>query len=98
MKENSDSSPASNWSERLFATAARVEAVGSYSYCQWIGFAVEYLARQVKGISALSARRTIGTVAEPDYKSIFEGSPGLYLVLDPSLRILAASDAYLRAH
>ena len=34
---------------------------------------------------------------EPDYKSIFEGSPGLYLVLDPSLRILAASDAYLQA-
>ena len=34
---------------------------------------------------------------EPDYKSIFEGSPALHMVLDPTLRILAASDAYLQA-
>jgi len=32
-----------------------------------------------------------------DFKLLFERSPGLYLVLDPELRIAAASDAYCRA-
>ena len=33
----------------------------------------------------------------PDFKAIFEGAPGLYLVLTPDLRIVAVSDAYLSA-
>jgi len=33
----------------------------------------------------------------PDFRALFEGVPGLYLVLTPDLRISAASDAYLRA-
>jgi signal transduction histidine kinase/CheY-like chemotaxis protein len=33
----------------------------------------------------------------PNYKALFESLPGLYLVVDPSLRIVAASDAYLAA-
>ncbi len=33
----------------------------------------------------------------PDYRALFEAAPGLYLVLDPSFIIVAASDAYLRA-
>ena len=33
----------------------------------------------------------------PDFEALFESAPGLYLVLDPDLRIVAASDAYLRA-
>jgi signal transduction histidine kinase len=33
---------------------------------------------------------------EPDFRALFEAAPGLYLVLDPDLRIVAASDAYLR--
>ncbi|HEX7626342.1 MAG TPA: PAS domain-containing protein, partial [Gaiellaceae bacterium] len=33
----------------------------------------------------------------PDYVALFEAIPGLYLVLDPELRIEAASDAYLAA-
>lgn len=33
----------------------------------------------------------------PDFKQIFEASPGLYLILDPALRVLAATDAYLEA-
>ena len=33
----------------------------------------------------------------PDFRALFESAPGLYLVLDPQLRIVAASDAYLRA-
>jgi signal transduction histidine kinase/HPt (histidine-containing phosphotransfer) domain-containing protein/FixJ family two-component response regulator len=34
---------------------------------------------------------------QPDFKFLFESAPGLYLVLSPSLTIIAASDAYLRA-
>jgi signal transduction histidine kinase len=33
----------------------------------------------------------------PDFRALFEAAPGLYLVLDPELRIVAASDAYLGA-
>jgi signal transduction histidine kinase/ActR/RegA family two-component response regulator len=32
-----------------------------------------------------------------DFRTLFEGAPGLLLVLDPELRIVAATDAYLRA-
>ncbi|HMC64672.1 MAG TPA: PAS domain-containing protein, partial [Gemmataceae bacterium] len=35
--------------------------------------------------------------AAPDFRALFESAPGLYLVLDPDLRIVAASDAYLHA-
>ena len=33
----------------------------------------------------------------PDFQRLFEAMPGSYLVLDPDLRILAVSDAYVRA-
>jgi signal transduction histidine kinase/ActR/RegA family two-component response regulator len=33
----------------------------------------------------------------PDFRAVFENVPGLYLVLAPDLRIVAVSDAYLRA-
>ena len=33
----------------------------------------------------------------PDFRALFESAPGLYLVLTPDLRIVAVSDAYLRA-
>lgn len=33
----------------------------------------------------------------PDFRALFEAVPGLYLVLTPDLRIVAASDAYLDA-
>ena len=36
-------------------------------------------------------------LGEPDFRALFEAAPGLYLVLDPELRIVAASEAYLRA-
>jgi len=36
-------------------------------------------------------------VATPDFRLLFESAPGLYVVLTPDLRIVAASDAYLRA-
>jgi signal transduction histidine kinase/ActR/RegA family two-component response regulator len=35
--------------------------------------------------------------AEPDFEALFQSAPGLYLVLSPSLKIVAVSDAYLRA-
>jgi signal transduction histidine kinase len=35
--------------------------------------------------------------SEPDFRTLFEAAPGLYLVLDPDFRIVAASDAYLAA-
>ncbi|MGO8886790.1 MAG: PAS domain-containing protein [Streptosporangiaceae bacterium] len=34
---------------------------------------------------------------EPDFRALVEAAPGSYLVLDLSLRVLAVSDAYLRA-
>ena len=37
------------------------------------------------------------TYFEPDFKTLFESAPGLYMVLDPGLRIVAATDAYLQA-
>ena len=36
-------------------------------------------------------------VKQPDFRLLFEGAPGLYLVLTPELKIVAVSDAYLRA-
>src|SRR5208337_2563574 len=36
-------------------------------------------------------------VPEGDFRKLFEAAPGLFLILDPSLRIVAASDEYLRA-
>ncbi len=34
---------------------------------------------------------------QPDYRELFEGIPGLYLVLKPDFTIVAVSDAYLHA-
>src|SRR5690242_2265520 len=33
----------------------------------------------------------------PDFQSLFEDAPGLYLVLSPKLKIVAVSNAYLKA-
>jgi PAS domain S-box-containing protein len=37
------------------------------------------------------------TSQSPDFHVLFESAPGLYLVLDPTLTIVAASNAYLQA-
>ena len=34
---------------------------------------------------------------QPDFRLLFEGAPGLYVVLTPDLKIVAVSEAYLRA-
>lgn len=36
-------------------------------------------------------------MSSPDFRQIFEATPGLYLVLDPEFTIVAVSDAYARA-
>lgn len=41
----------------------------------------------------MDASRTLAL----DFRAVFEATPGLYLVLTPDLKIVAASDAYLRA-
>lgn len=33
----------------------------------------------------------------PDFRALFEATPNLYLILDPSLKIVAVNDAYCRA-
>jgi len=33
----------------------------------------------------------------PDFRALFENAPGIFLVLDPGLNIVAVSDAYCRA-
>jgi PAS domain S-box-containing protein len=35
--------------------------------------------------------------SEPDFRALFQGAPGCYLVLAPDLTIVAVSDAYLQA-
>lgn len=41
--------------------------------------------------------RIQGTGPEPDFRALFEAAPGLYLVLDPHLRVVAVSEAYAAA-
>jgi len=36
-------------------------------------------------------------IPAPDFQALFESAPGLYLVLTPDLKIVAVSEAYLRA-
>ncbi len=38
-----------------------------------------------------------GAGSEPDFRTLFEAAPGLFLVLDPQLRVVAVSDAYASA-
>src|SRR5439155_272581 len=40
---------------------------------------------------------TMRNRTKPDFRTLFETAPGLYLVLDPDLQIVAVSDAYLAA-
>jgi signal transduction histidine kinase len=40
---------------------------------------------------------SVEALAQVDFRALFEAAPGLYLVLDPELRIVAVSDAYLAA-
>src|SRR5688500_2461230 len=42
-------------------------------------------------------RQSNHDLAAPDFRALFDSVPGLYLVLTPDLRIVAVSDAYLRA-
>src|SRR5919206_5155208 len=39
----------------------------------------------------------MGALTNPDFRAVFESTPGLYLLLTPELTIVAVSDAYLSA-
>ena len=39
----------------------------------------------------------MGAPVRPDFRALFEAAPGLYLILDPDLAIMGASEAYLAA-
>ncbi|HWQ19742.1 MAG TPA: PAS domain-containing protein, partial [Methanotrichaceae archaeon] len=54
-------------------------------------------ALQMSQEELASAEEIRDKFAKPDFKMLFEGLPGLYMVMDPDLRIVAASDAYLQA-
>ncbi len=45
----------------------------------------------------MTGTRQLTGSPEPGFRALFEAVPGLYLVLDPGLRVVAVSDAYLRA-
>jgi len=53
------------------------------------------LSKESNPALATDGRTSGGTT--PDFRALFESAPGLYLVLDPQLRIVAVSDAYSRA-
>lgn len=48
-------------------------------------------------MNASSGKGSPPSLPTPDFQALFESVPGLYLVLTPELKIVAASDAYLRA-
>ena len=50
-----------------------------------------------KGQDSGNSATTDVVVPKPDFQVLFEAVPGLYLVLDPALRIVAVSNAYLDA-
>jgi signal transduction histidine kinase/ActR/RegA family two-component response regulator len=47
--------------------------------------------------SIVGPEKRADRLPSPDFKTLFESAPGLYLVLTPDLIIVAASNAYLRA-
>src|SRR5689334_6919264 len=47
--------------------------------------------------TAPGADRARDSARPVDFRVLFESAPGLFLVLDPELRIVAVSDAYLAA-
>jgi len=49
------------------------------------------------GVNYATAYSSSVTGRPADFRALFEGAPGLYLVLDPDFRIVAVSDAYLAA-
>jgi signal transduction histidine kinase len=53
---------------------------------------LRWAAIRVIGKMTLSTDKIV-----PNFRSLFESAPGLYLVLTPAFTIVAASDAYLRA-
>ncbi len=55
------------------------------------------MARSLKVVKPTPARRGLRVIPTPDFRTLFESAPGLYLVLAPDLTITAVSNAYLQA-
>src|SRR5574341_2389852 len=55
------------------------------------------MARPLKVVKPAPARRGLRVIPTPDFRTLFESAPGLYLVLAPDLTITAVSNAYLQA-
>src|SRR5574341_1672719 len=55
------------------------------------------MARSLKVVKPTPARRGLRAIPTPDFRTLFESAPGLYLVLAPDLTIPAVSNAYLQA-
>jgi PAS domain S-box-containing protein len=62
------------------------------------GRAVVVDCRDEKGVDSDGAATSLaGGLIMPNFRSLFEAAPGLFLVLTPDLHIVAASDLYLQA-
>ncbi|MEW6683176.1 MAG: hypothetical protein AB1451_09700 [Nitrospirota bacterium] len=55
------------------------------------------MARAQHAAKPRTPRRTLRAIPTPDFRTLFESAPGLYLVLAPDLTITAVSNSYLHA-
>jgi PAS domain S-box-containing protein len=77
-------------------------AVESATQCKVVidqhGRALVVDSRGERAVDPLGAPTGLtADLVAPDFRALFEASPGLFLVLTPDLRIVAVSDLYLRA-
>ena len=69
---------------------------GSYRWLQWNARPAVQEGRIFATARDITDRRQLEQIHQ-HFRALFESLPGLYLVLTPDLRIVAASDAYLQA-
>jgi two-component system, sensor histidine kinase and response regulator len=71
------------------------QAAGRHARCHLP--LVSVLLLSVTRVGRDSRTLGAGVPSGPDFRWLFEGAPGLYLVLDPQLTMVAVSNAYLAA-
>jgi signal transduction histidine kinase/DNA-binding NarL/FixJ family response regulator len=91
----------SGWSERALVDQMRAAGAAGYllkgSPLQAILEVIHRVADTDRAAATGGNGSANAGLPTIDFKSLFESVPGLYLVLDPDLTIVAVSDAYLRA-
>ena len=91
----------SGWSDREMIDQMREAGATGYllkgSNLQTILEVIERVSTSNAPAGASSGAGSRPPLPIADFKTLFESAPGLYLVLDPALTIVAVSDAYLRA-